>query len=177
MSICEVTEIFLLQLIKSIGEEMHGYEEFNDFPYLKRFCEEEQITVHPFKHTSSRLNLHNIIQTSIPPQEQNYFNKSRALVDYCLRFAYEHSLMNQDRNQRLKANNQNFWSIVGELRIGSWLENIGLSFKEYEPPAIGNRKGDYLITTQSGLDIFIEVKVLSAQLQLRLPTWEGEVSI
>ena len=140
---------------------MSGYEELNDYPHLKRFCEEEHITLQPFKYTSSRLNLHNMIQTTIPPQRQNRISESRALVDCCLRFGYEHSLINQDRRQRLKADDQNFWSIFGELRIGNWLENMGLSFKEFEPPAIGNKKGDYLINTQQGLDIFIEVKVLS----------------
>jgi len=141
---------------------MSGYEELNDYPYLKRFCEEEHITLQPFKYTSSIWNLHNMIQTTIPPQRQNRISESRALVDCCLSFAYEHGLMNGARRQRLKADDQNFWSILGELRIGNWLENMGLSFKEFEPPAIVNKqKGDYLINTQQGLDIFVEVKVLS----------------
>jgi hypothetical protein len=70
--------------------------------------------------------------------------------------------MNPDRKNRLKANDQNFWSTFGELRVGSWLEHLGLSFKEFNPPAKeGSREGDYLISTNLDTDIFIEVKVFS----------------
>ena len=55
-----------------VGEEKPECEELNDYPYLKRFCVEEHIPLRPFEDTSSRWNLHNIIQTTILPLKRFY---------------------------------------------------------------------------------------------------------
>ncbi len=114
-----------------------------------------------YAHTYKQLTLQEIIQTDLPEQIKDDFEERRFILDCCLDFAYKHGLMNSDIRERLKAKDQNFWSIFGELRIGNWLEHLGFSFKEFEPPAKGKGKGDYLVSTNQDTDIFIEVKVFS----------------
>jgi hypothetical protein len=140
---------------------MSVYDHLNSYPYLKQFCEEEQISLSTYTRTHQQLTLQEIIQTNLPKGIQDDFDKRRFILDRCLGFAYRHGLMNPNRKNRLKARDQNFWSTFGELRVGHWLEHLGLTFKEFNPPAKGRRKGDYLVSTNLGNDMFIEVKVFS----------------
>jgi len=140
---------------------MVDYSHLNKYPNLKKFCEEEQVSLATDIRPFQVLRLQEIISVNITQVMRGDFDKRRFILDHCLGFAYKYGLMNTDRRRRLMSRDQNSWSIFGELRVGCWLESLGFSFSVFELSANNGKKGDYLISKNPKNSIFVEVKVFS----------------
>lgn len=56
---------------------------------------------------------------------------------------------------------------LSELRVAYMLHHYGFSVKQWDPPGLGGKVGEYLVGTPEGLSVFVEVKS---------PGWESELS-
>lgn len=67
---------------------------------------------------------------------------------------------------RLQSRNTQRDEALNELRVGHLLHHHGFPIKQWEPPCpLG--KGEYLVTSPEGQDVFVELKS---------PGWEGELT-
>jgi len=133
------------------------YNHLLKYPYLLRFCEKNQIPILPFSHSNTKLLLSDIVADSIPGQLVDDFESRKKVINECLGFGCRNGILDEDKSSRLRG--KNFWSVVGEMKVGVWLEEQGIKIICFQPPSENRRKGDYLIRG-SGQDVFIEVKTL-----------------
>jgi len=68
---------------------------------------------------------------------------------------------------RLESKNAQRNEALEELRVAYWLHNWGFPIVQWEPPGLGGKVGEYLISTPENSCVFVEVKS---------PGWEGELS-
>lgn len=141
---------------------MSQYNHLKKYPYLLRFCVENQIAILPYSHGYDQLLLSDIVTSSIPDESVDDFESRRKLIDKCLEFGYKHGILDEDTKSRLKGKGKdpvNFWSTVSEIKVGVWLVEQGIKIICCEPPSKNGGKGDYLIQG-SGQEVFIEVKTV-----------------
>ena len=74
------------------------------FPYLARFCKEQNIERLPYSHSHRQLVLKDYVVTEVPEYLKNKIEVVSAMLDDCLRLAYKHNALNNDRISRLVGN-------------------------------------------------------------------------
>jgi len=136
------------------------YNHLKKYPYLLRFCGENQIPILPYLHGYDQLLLSDIVASSIPDQSIDDFESRKKVIDKCLEFGHRHGILDSNKRSRLKSKDPiQFWSTVSEMKIGVWLEEQGIKIICFEPPSENGGKGDYLIRGNRHI-VFIEVKTL-----------------
>jgi hypothetical protein len=68
---------------------------------------------------------------------------------------------------RLESKNEQRDEALQELRVAYWLHNWGFPVVEWEPPGLGGKVGEYLVSNTEKKHVFVEVKS---------PGWEGQLS-
>lgn len=127
---------------------------------MLRFCEKNQIPILPYSHGYDQLLLSDIVASSIPDQSIDDFESRKKVIDKCLKFGHNHSILDNNKRSRLKGKDAvQFWSTVSEMKIGIWLEEQGIKIIGFKPPSQNGGIGDYLIRG-SEQNVFIEVKTL-----------------
>ena len=130
------------------------------YPFLSRFCIEEQITIALYSFPYGQLVLSDIVAHGIPDISKQDFRSRRKVINACLEFGYRYRILDRARRSRLSGNDPiQFWSVLSEIKIGVWLERQGFQILMFEPPSATGGKGDYLIG-RGEATIFVEVKTI-----------------
>lgn len=128
------------------------------YPYLQRFCEEEDVAILPYTHSYSQLLLSDIVAYPMPIQIKDDFVPRKREIDTCLRYGFKKHILDGENQSRLKGNDPIlFWSTVSEIKVGMWLEKQGIEIIEFQPSSYNGGKGDFLIKI-GRTTVFVEVK-------------------
>lgn len=68
---------------------------------------------------------------------------------------------------RLNSKQSQYHEALNELRVAFFLHDNGFAIKQWEPPGLNGKVGEFLIATREDADVFVEVKS---------PGWESELS-
>jgi len=145
---------------------MSQYNHLTRYPYLLKFCQENQVPIETYTHSYDQLILKDIVANPLPHFFEHDYEGRRTVIDSCLQLGYNYGIMDADRVSRLKGSDSVlFWSCVCELKVGVWIERQGIQILSFEPPSSAGGIGDYLIRGTDS-EVFIEVKTVFGESNL-----------
>lgn len=78
---------------------MTQFQHLIEYPYLVRFCKENQIAIVPYLLSHEALTLRHIIASGVPDSSKRIFEPRRKELNDCLEFAYKYGILMKNESQ------------------------------------------------------------------------------